>query len=206
MVAVALVRHGQTEWNAGGLIQGSSDIPLNAAGRAQAAAAAATLLAFGDGAPWRAVVTSPLRRAVQTGLVLADILGVPVWAPVPGLRERHYGLGEGRSDAWAEAHYPAWDFPEAESPLEVLTRARAAVLQLASWADAAVPAVTHIVAVTHGGVIQSLLRDVTGEPVPDIPNGGVRLIRVEEDRTTKLSGLVETKAVRPDTTRYGDLH
>jgi len=177
MMVVALVRHGQTEWNEGGLIQGSSDIPLNATGRAQAAAAADTVLAFSGGASWQAVVTSPLGRAVQTGQIVADALGLPVWAPLPGLRERHYGLGEGRSDAWAEAHFPDWDFPEAESRLDVLLRARAAVLELAGWGVAAVPSVTHIVAVTHGGVIQSLLRDVTGRSVPDIPNGGVCLIR-----------------------------
>lgn len=186
VLTLALVRHGQTEWNARGLIQGSSDIPLNAAGRAQARAAAATVCALGGPAPWQAVVTSPLRRAVQTGQFIALALEVPVLPPVAGLRERDYGVGEGKTDSWAEAHFPDWNFPGAESRAGVLTRARDAMVDLAAWAQAQEPAMTHLVAVAHGGVIQSLLADITGGPVADIANGAATLVRV--DRGVLLLG------------------
>ena len=57
-----LVRHGETDWNAAGRIQGCTDTPLNARGRAQALALAGRLR---DERPQR-LYTSPLRRARET--------------------------------------------------------------------------------------------------------------------------------------------
>ena len=54
-----IIRHGQTEMNSRHLLQGRSDHPLNAAGIAQAEAAAARL----QGVDFAAVYTSPLTRA-----------------------------------------------------------------------------------------------------------------------------------------------
>ena len=62
---IILVRHGQTEANAAGLLQGRVDLPLTELGRRQAEAAAGVL------PPGARIVSSPLRRAVQTAQVLA---------------------------------------------------------------------------------------------------------------------------------------
>jgi bisphosphoglycerate-dependent phosphoglycerate mutase len=66
-----LLRHGQTEVNAGGRLQGRIDAPLTALGREQAVAAAAGLGRIG---PPTRVVSSPLRRARET----AEAFGLPV--------------------------------------------------------------------------------------------------------------------------------
>lgn len=84
-----LVRHGQSEWNAGRRLQGQADIALSALGRAQADALAPLVAGF---SPDR-VVTSDLRRARET----ADRLGFPHAVPEPGLREIAVGRWEGQS-------------------------------------------------------------------------------------------------------------
>ena len=66
---IILVRHGQTEANAAGLLQGRVDLPLTELGRRQAAAAAGVV------PPGARIVSSPLRRAVQTAEVLAAAAG-----------------------------------------------------------------------------------------------------------------------------------
>lgn len=83
-----IIRHGQTEMNSRHLLQGRSDHPLNAAGIAQAEAAAARL----QGVDFAAVYTSPLTRAVETARIIA-----PEHAPVQDARliEMDYGPYEG---------------------------------------------------------------------------------------------------------------
>ncbi|MES2549577.1 MAG: histidine phosphatase family protein, partial [Pseudomonadota bacterium] len=84
-----LVRHGQSEWNAGRVLQGQADVPLSDLGRAQAAALAPVVAGL---APDRAV-TSDLVRASVT----AAILGYTNARPVPALREINVGVWQGRS-------------------------------------------------------------------------------------------------------------
>ena len=65
---IYIVRHGETQWNADGRIQGRRDIELNENGRRQAEAAAEAL----RGKSFQALITSPLSRAKQTGAILAQ--------------------------------------------------------------------------------------------------------------------------------------
>jgi broad specificity phosphatase PhoE len=85
-----VVRHGQTEWNLSGRIQGSSDIGLDETGRAQAAEAAPALSAY---EPIR-IISSDLRRAVDTARPIAELTGVEIELD-KRLRERGYGPWEG---------------------------------------------------------------------------------------------------------------
>jgi broad specificity phosphatase PhoE len=87
-----LVRHGQTDWNAAGRIQGHTPTELNATGRAQAAALAAQLA----GKTFAAVWSSDLPRAAQTAEALAKPHNLPVQT-TPDLRERSFGNFEGAS-------------------------------------------------------------------------------------------------------------
>ena len=91
-------RHGETDWNAARRIQGSRDIPLNAAGRAQAETLAETVAALAPALS--RVYTSPLCRALETAQCVADRLGCPCTV-LPGLREIDFGDWEGKT--WAEA-------------------------------------------------------------------------------------------------------
>ena len=87
-----IIRHGQTDWNVEGKIQGRQDIPLNAAGRSQA-----EMLAKGmEKRPVTAIYSSPQIRAMETAETLARAQGMAV-IPVPELAEIGYGDWEGRT-------------------------------------------------------------------------------------------------------------
>ena len=99
---VVLWRHGRTEWNVAGRVQGQSDIPLDDVGREQAREAAARLAAL---EPHR-IVSSDLLRAAETAHILGEITGVEVEFD-QRLREMNFGEREGLT--WQEA----WDrFPD----------------------------------------------------------------------------------------------
>lgn len=85
------LRHGQTDYNARGLSQGATDIPLNETGRAQARAAAPLLAGRGIAG----IVASPMRRACETAEIINETLGLPL-AFEPDLREVVFGGMEGK--------------------------------------------------------------------------------------------------------------
>lgn len=100
-----IVRHGETAWNADRRLQGHQDVPLNGGlgpGRSRR-----TLFAESPSAnTFATIVSSDLMRARQTADEIAHALGMAVVSD-PGLRERHYGQFEGKTQTEAEAQNPA---------------------------------------------------------------------------------------------------
>ncbi len=169
---VAFIRHGQTDWNRDGLLQGSSDIPLNDTGREQARDAFMTVRSR----PWDAVVSSPLRRARETAGIIADGLGIPLGASYPGLAERDYGKLEGTSSAAAIERWPDRGYPGAESLDAVAGRGVAALADIAADLPGA-----SVLVVCHGTIIRYTLARLAGRAVPGIDNGSVSLLRGSPD-------------------------
>ncbi|WP_433828853.1 histidine phosphatase family protein [Actinoplanes sp. CA-015351] len=87
-------RHGNTDWNAAGRVQGQTDVPLNDLGRRQAAEAATLLAALAPDA----IVASDLRRASDTAAALAALTGQQVGYD-ERLRERFFGVWQGLTTA-----------------------------------------------------------------------------------------------------------
>ena len=85
------LRHGETESNRLGLVAGSSDVPLNATGLAQARAAAQRFAGSEVDAIW----SSPLQRAHDTARCVAGVLGLDI-VIIPDLAERNWGALEGK--------------------------------------------------------------------------------------------------------------
>lgn len=83
-------RHGNTDWNAGGRVQGQTDVPLNDLGRQQAVDAAELLVRMRPAA----IVASDLSRAVDTAAALAALTGLSVRSDAR-LRERYFGAWQG---------------------------------------------------------------------------------------------------------------
>jgi probable phosphoglycerate mutase len=171
-VIAAFIRHGQTDWNRDGLLQGSSDIPLNDTGRAQAADALMTLRSL----PWDVVVSSPLLRARETAQIIADGLGIALGPAYDGLVERDYGELEGTSSSAAIERWPDRDYPGAESLDSVATRGSLALLEIsAAFPDRSV------LVVCHGTIIRYTLARLARRAVPGIDNGSVSMVRARED-------------------------
>ncbi|WP_433507734.1 histidine phosphatase family protein [Pseudonocardia halophobica] len=169
-----LVRHGESTWNAAGLLQGrTAHVGLTARGRAQARAAAEALQ-VGTGA---LVLTSPQRRAAETAAVVGRVLGLPV-RECPGLREQSHGDWEGRPAAECAGVLagaePDWAPPGGETGRELHARA-GRVLR-------ALPAAGSVVLVTHGETLRALVAAACGLGVEEAPrevpaNGTVVALR-----------------------------
>src|SRR5947199_5145000 len=101
MPVIYYMRHGETDWNVEGRLQGGIDTPLNALGRAQAAQAGRILARLfareGRVAASVAFVASPLQRARHTMDLVRAELGLPPvgYALDDRLREIGYGHWEG---------------------------------------------------------------------------------------------------------------
>ena len=155
------LRHGKTDWNAGGLSQGRTDIPLNANGIAQAHQAAAVLAGRGI----ERIVTSTLGRAIETARIVAAALGLG-FTTDPDLREACFGDQEGRPigpwyDDWVSNTYTP---SGAEDFTDLRHRARAAINRAT-----AAPGLVLIVA--HGALFRAARAEMGLSPLVRTENG-----------------------------------
>ena len=164
MPTIYYIRHGETEWNAEGRLQGARDIPLNDLGRRQAASAGIILadLFARDGRSEAALefVASPLVRARSTMELVRNTLKLPPddYAIDDRLREIGYGQWEGSTLAEAQVSHPElfarrqtekWTVspPGGESYVAVQARVNDWYHQLTA----------DTVAVAHGGTARALM-------------------------------------------------
>lgn len=100
---VYLIRHGQTEWNLQGRLQGSKDSPLTERGRKQAAAVANSL----KNEPPTFLHTSPLGRARKTAEMIAKSLGISMEMD-ERLSENRFGQAEGLTLDQIDKRWPGF--------------------------------------------------------------------------------------------------
>ncbi len=161
---IYFLRHGETEWNALGRLQGTKDIPLNVRGRGQAVQAAGILadLFRRDGKDKAALpyVSSPLGRARQTMELARGKLELPVpnYSLDDRLREIGYGAWEGLTLAESEASDPEvyarrladkWTVAPAGGETYAAVQ-----LRMRDWYESRL---VDTVAVAHGGTCRALM-------------------------------------------------
>lgn len=198
-----LFRHGETDWNFIGRMQGSADIPMNAHGLRQAESLRAFFELLKADFPsteelLRAVVSSPLMRATETvriALQLSEVEGQLIrtdarWA------ETHLGQAEGMTREeltatfgediwhnWISLGPESWHakFPEGETKGEVRDRALAALKDLVSESESVSGPRRWFIA-THGGLLRRLLHHFhPEEKIPiDVVNCAVFKIIYED--------------------------
>ena len=148
------LRHGETDWNAQGLSQGNVDVKMNAAGFAQARAAAELLRHRGIAA----VVASPLARARVTAEIVAAALGLAVELD-DGMREVAFGAQEGQPMSEWFTDWLAGRFTPAGAESFAALRARAAAALNRALARPA-----PVLVVAHGAWFRALRAEM-GLPV-----------------------------------------
>lgn len=171
------VRHGQTDWNVAGRLQGQLDIPMNDHGRAQAARNGRALAGYlsHNGPPAAALhaVSSPLGRSVETMTIVQTMLGLPDAVPRDDrLKEVDFGEWSGHTyDELASAgqrelverrRRDKWSFrpPGGETYAELAER-------VGDWLDTLTG---DTLAVTHGGVYRVLCGHLCGTPWHEVPS------------------------------------
>lgn len=172
---LVLLRHGQTDYNVGGRMQGHLDSHLTATGRAQADTVAPAIAALG---PDR-IICSDLQRALDTATAVGSAAGLPVKVD-PRLRETYLGEWQGLTVEDVELRWPGalavwrsdpgWAPPGGESRIDVVRRARPVIDEL----DEEYVDNLHgmVVVVAHGGTIAGVVCGLLGLPTSTWPSIG----------------------------------
>jgi glucosyl-3-phosphoglycerate phosphatase len=173
---LVLLRHGQTEYNAASRMQGQLDTPLSDLGRDQAVAAAEVLAKRQP----LLIVSSDLRRALDTATALSERSGLPVTVDTR-LRETHLGDWQGMTHLEVDATAPGarlawrddarWAPHGGESRVDVAARSMPLIEELVAgqpeWGvdEPERP----VVLVAHGGLIAALTAALLELPVDNWP-------------------------------------
>lgn len=183
---IYFLRHGQTDWNASGRLQGRVDIPLNPKGRVQAKRNGGVLAELIADPTGLAYVASPMLRTRETMEIARSMLGLPQdgFATDERLIEIAFGRWEGRS--WSEIDRDDADevraratdgfgyvMPGGESYAMVMQR-------VVAWLDS----VTRpTVVVSHGGVMRCLRGRVLG-----LSDDAILHLDVPQDKVMLIEG------------------
>jgi broad specificity phosphatase PhoE len=159
------IRHGESEGNRDGVMQGRAPSRLTDAGREQARAAGAWFRDKGIDL----VLTSPLARAAETAALLAEAAGAPAALAQEDLTEIDTGIFSGMTLRESESRYPAewrefqkasWEaVPGAERIEQLLQRAERLWLFLTARAA---EGHARMLCVTHSGFMQWIIRATLG--------------------------------------------
>jgi uncharacterized phosphatase len=150
---LCLIRHGETDWNASGRLQGCEDIELNEAGRNQARHLAGYL----RNEHWEVIISSPLKRALETAQIIASHLSITDIRIEETLKERDYGSASGLLPDERRSRFPDGIIPDQEDFESLRMRAMAALHKIAkNWEG------KHILMISHGALTNSILYTLSG--------------------------------------------
>ena len=165
---IAFIRHGETDWNTKGLMQGRDDVPLNENGRNQAKNAALCLKNALDRCNFKfdKIITSPLSRASYTAEQIADAIGNDSLTYDDRLLERDFGiLSGGHYDRYSKAVLEDTDEKSVETVQSLLDRVNALIKDSVKVGE-------NVILVTHGAVSRIYARNAKrADRVRDIDIG-----------------------------------
>lgn len=165
---IYLLRHGETDWNKDGRIQGHTDIPLNQKGRMQVGQAAEVLANLPLDIDF--IYSSPLIRAYESAEIAADRLSYDKKKIIvePMLIERCFGEAEGLSATEREVRFPSYQyadtgyyFPGIELYKDLLKRARTVFEKIVDSCKED----ENILIVSHGALLFAIIAALTDEKI-----------------------------------------
>jgi broad specificity phosphatase PhoE len=167
MTTLLLVRHGETDWNAEGRLQGHTDRPLSDYGRRQAQQLAGEL----EDEVLEAIYSSDLARARETAEIVGERLGLPVVLD-PDLREKDWGTWEGLNAVERDRVEFVGETTEAHQ--ERMLRALRRIAERH-------PGDRRVLVVTHGGSMRRVQTAAMGLAMPVVENCGLWSCVYEDD-------------------------
>lgn len=195
-----IIRHGETEWNVKGKLQGHKDSPLTQLGKTQAHKVKSSITEKIDIA-----YSSPSNRAIETAQIILNGTNQPI-KTTPELKEINLGIWEGKQKKEVEAEYPIeyktfWSSPlkfsldQAETFEDLQDRAIKAVLKILKIEDGKT-----VLLVSHHATIKVILAYFENRPInkiwepPFVGNGSHSIVEKTCDGQFKVvsySGLLE---------------
>lgn len=186
---IYIVRHGETDWNITRRMQGATDIPLNEKGRKQAEAIAKHLATIN----LDAIYSSPLKRALETGKIIAAYHKQTPFVVNTALIEKSFGVLEGRTREEYNNYHPSlkwensWSYPdfrppEGESLRDVHMRTKKFIRKILQSHRG-----EKIVLVAHGITIRLLIAAIVCTPI-------------------ELLGMYETQNASLTILEHSDIH
>lgn len=165
---IYLLRHGETDWNKEGRLQGHTDIPLNQNGRRQIKHIAEAIDHLGLGI--ERIIASPLSRACESAEIVAKQLAYEKENILvePLLIERCFGAGEGKTITERAEKYPGDNYPQMESFHDLIARAHLAFEKIVDLYDDK----QNVLLVAHGAILYAMLTAITNGQVE---YGGIKV-------------------------------
>ncbi|WP_062107393.1 histidine phosphatase family protein [Bacillus niameyensis] len=176
MTTICIIRHGETDWNALGKVQGKTDIPLNATGLQQARECRDIL----QGSNWDLIITSPLKRAKRTAEVINEGLHLPLMV-MEDFIERSYGDAEGMTAEERNTAFPNKQIPNQEDRESLNQRVMAGLEKIHQQVPNG-----NVILVAHGAVINSILAILSEKEIGSgktrLINGGISTVQFLEGK------------------------
>lgn len=171
-----MVRHGETDWNALGMLQGKADIPLNESGILQAEECSEFLKT----SQWDVIITSPLKRAKQTAEIINQNIIVPI-VEMKEFSERDYGDAEGMAYEERKSKFPDNIYPNQEERTSLNKRVIEGIEKInQGYGD------NKILLVAHGAVINAILAALSngriGSGKTNLLNACISNIYLDQDK------------------------
>jgi probable phosphoglycerate mutase len=174
MTTLGLIRHGSTEWNKLGKLQGQLDTELTDEGRAQARLLGMRL----QNEAWTGILSSDLSRARETAEIISELSGIPILGFDVRLRETSFGQAEGTTHQEREDRWGAdWKKLDLGGETDAQVQARWFDF-IEEWTGKAPD--QKLLIISHGSYIVQVLRSLSMESEEFLQNTSLTILQRNE--------------------------